>query len=481
MNTRQLSPIRTQRTPTMSFTPVSSRLLQRKCACGGMPGVSGECEECRKKKLQRPPSSLPTPFSVGHSPSTVSELPPIVHEVLHSPGRPLDPSTPAFMEARFGHDFSRTPVRAAGPGIPQAKLMIGQPNDQYEQEADRMASEIAGMSSSQIEPGSGEGQPGTCDSDRFTAGVTAQIPLGDWAGSPGGADPQAQSEEDQKDIGGGGFGLTPQDEAQFQAMRGHGQPLAAAERAFMEPRFGHSFSQVRVHNDAKANELAWGVGARAFTVGQDVVFREGEYSPGSADGRRLLAHELTHVLQQSPSGPQSKQSLAEPRVQRYLIGPPEFIGATTTTPETYGNCRAYNWVVDWSTTSLQDGFIIQEITNAGTITGCDGTNVTPPNTAHFWEAWPVTGGTVGDGGGDKWFRAARANTRGNWRLSGDAFAVSSLKSSWGFTAGGVRDANGLRSTTTGPNKDTELYQPSLSRTRGGVWNCCDGNNYHRAA
>src|SRR2546425_13179281 len=82
-------------------------------------------------------------------------------------------------------------------------------------------------------------------------------------------------------------------------LRSPGQPLDAGTRAFMEPRFGHDFSQVRVHTDSRAAESAQAVNALAYTVGRDVVFGEGEYEPGTSHGRRLLAHELTHVVQQA--------------------------------------------------------------------------------------------------------------------------------------------------------------------------------------
>jgi len=77
-----------------------------------------------------------------------------------------------------------------------------------------------------------------------------------------------------------------------------GRPLDAATRAFMEPRFGHDFSRVRVHTDARAGESAHAVEAKAYTVGTEIVFGVGRYAPHSSDGRRLLAHELTHVVQQ---------------------------------------------------------------------------------------------------------------------------------------------------------------------------------------
>jgi len=139
-----------------------SGLLQRKCACGGTPGPTGECEACRKKKLQRRPGNLPTPSSINHLRSSASEVPSIVHDVLRSPGQPLD----------------------------------------------------------------------------------------------------------------------------------------AATRSFMEPRFGHDFSRVHVHTDVKADESARAINALAYTVGGELVFRAGLYQPATSEGRKLVAHELTHLVQQ---------------------------------------------------------------------------------------------------------------------------------------------------------------------------------------
>jgi hypothetical protein len=81
-------------------------------------------------------------------------------------------------------------------------------------------------------------------------------------------------------------------------LNSSGRPLDAGTRAFMEPRFGHDFSGVRVHTDAKAAESAQAVNALAYTVGRDVVFGAGQYAPGTSEGKRLMAHELTHVVQQ---------------------------------------------------------------------------------------------------------------------------------------------------------------------------------------
>lgn len=85
------------------------------------------------------------------------------------------------------------------------------------------------------------------------------------------------------------------------AQRG-GQALPEALRAYFEPRFGQDFSQVRVHTDGQAAQAARGVQAKAYTTGRSIVFGEGQYAPGTTEGKRLLAHELTHVVQQSGQG-----------------------------------------------------------------------------------------------------------------------------------------------------------------------------------
>jgi hypothetical protein len=82
-----------------------------------------------------------------------------------------------------------------------------------------------------------------------------------------------------------------------EVLRSPGQPLDPTTRAFMEPRFGHDFSQVRVHTDGRAAESARAVNALAYTAGRAVVFATGRYAPFTARGQSLLTHELAHVVQ----------------------------------------------------------------------------------------------------------------------------------------------------------------------------------------
>lgn len=103
-----------------------------------------------------------------------------------------------------------------------------------------------------------------------------------------------------------------------EVLASPGRPLEPHARALMESRFGHDFSQVRVHSDAKAAESAESVGSLAYTVGQDVVFGPSRYAPHTAQGLRLLAHELTHTIQQSGFAP----SAGSPSHSCIVVEPP---------------------------------------------------------------------------------------------------------------------------------------------------------------
>lgn len=113
MNTRAQTP--RSAVARLSFTSVQPQLLQRKCACGGSSNLAGECKECASKRLQR--------SSLAQGKKRIEEgetAPPIVHEVLRSPGSPLDGTTRAFMESRFGHDFSRVRVHTDARAVESA-------------------------------------------------------------------------------------------------------------------------------------------------------------------------------------------------------------------------------------------------------------------------------------------------------------------------------------------------------------------------
>ena len=103
----------------------------------------------------------------------------------------------------------------------------------------------------------------------------------------------------QRSGGDDGFDLNNETSNRINQARGGGQTLDSAVQTQMSGAMGHDFSGVRVHNNAESDALNQQVGAKAFTTGQDIFFKQGEYNPGSGSGKELIAHELTHVVQQS--------------------------------------------------------------------------------------------------------------------------------------------------------------------------------------
>jgi hypothetical protein len=207
----------TTRKPTTSqksrHQPAHTSLLQRKCACGGTPGLTGECEECARKK-------------------------------------------------RLGL---------------RTKLTVSEPGDFYEQEADRIADAVMRMPDESVRRQDGQ--------------VNQTKPLS----------VQRMIDEDEEDLQrkpNGNKAIGPQLESQVGTI-GAGQPLPESEAAFFERRFNRSFDDVRIHTGPHVDRIANSINARAFALSNDIAFANGEYSPGSAESRRLIAHELTHTIQQT--------------------------------------------------------------------------------------------------------------------------------------------------------------------------------------
>ncbi|MDX1530151.1 MAG: DUF4157 domain-containing protein [Rhodothermales bacterium] len=167
-------------------------------------------------------------------------------------------------------------------------MKVNPPGDRYEREADRIADAVV--------RGPAEAPPAPLAVQRLPAGGVQRLAL-------------SALDEDEEELlqAKGASGrqprVAPGTAARIQELRGGGQPLPPPERRFFESRFGHDFGRVRVHTDARAAGLAHAVNALAFTVGRDVVFGSGAYAPGTDAGRRLIAHELTHVIQQGANGP----------------------------------------------------------------------------------------------------------------------------------------------------------------------------------
>ena len=191
----------------------------------------------------------------------------------------------------YGYRYAQRLVEAVNA---QAKLTVSDPNDVYEQEADRVAEEVSRSINTTVgrqvpdEEEELQMQEEEDEEVRTTPVLQRQV-------SEEEEELQAQLTE------GGPPSVSGYIESSINGARGGGHPLVDEVREPMERAFGADFSGVRAHTNAEADTLNRELSAKAFTTGHDVFFREGEYSPGSDSGRKLLAHELTHVVQQTGS------------------------------------------------------------------------------------------------------------------------------------------------------------------------------------
>lgn len=199
----------------------------------------------------------------------------------------------------------------------QPRLRIGAVNDRFEQEADRVADQVMRMPMTMPVAGSEPGISGLSPSgrsiQRMCPGCEDEIGVQRMTAG-GGAELDEEELVQPKEMPGAAPALSTSSEGAIRALSGGGGPLPASERAFFEPRFGQDFGGVRVHTGPAAHNAASAINARAFTLGSDIAFGRGKYAPGSSAGRRLLAHELTHVVQQLPGIARQQLPPRRPRV-----------------------------------------------------------------------------------------------------------------------------------------------------------------------
>jgi hypothetical protein len=345
--------------------------------CGGHPCPPEGCDlpvlqELRASQDAHSPQAAESSAATGGG-----RAPSLVREALATPGSGLDKSTRAFMEARFGHGFGTVRVHTGSKADDSAKavgaraytvgdhivfsagsyapatgagqltlahelthvvqqrqgpvdgttadggLRISHPSDRFEQEADRVARQVARPTADSTprirQPNS---EPGAAP-ERGTGARSVRAMIRNCVPTPavpagtallqrcGGrvCDCRPKADQDQRlpdqamrsgEAGSPGQ-LTPPWVTDI-LRRGTGRPLDTQVASQMDSAFNRSFAQVRVHTDALAAQSAAAVGAEAFTVGDDIVFAVGRYRPHSPSGARLLAHELTHVVQQRGPG-----------------------------------------------------------------------------------------------------------------------------------------------------------------------------------
>jgi len=210
---------------------------------------------------------------------------------------------------------------SAGPrlGSVQPKLEVSRPGDVYEREADEMAQLVA-RRATPASSAAGAVQRKVA-ARRSDASIQRRCPA---------CDEQIRRMPSTDEAGSAAEEVEPQ----LQAMLQGGEPMPSHVQRHFEPHFGTSFDHVRLHRDERADVLAQSLGAEAFTLGSHVAFRKGRYEPESSAGQKLLAHELTHVVQQTGertgAGAPAEDSAAAdvqrsvaPRVQRTLTVDPD--------------------------------------------------------------------------------------------------------------------------------------------------------------
>lgn len=201
-----------------------------------------------------------------------------VQRLLQSDAEKRNTVLTDLASSRFRHDFNRIPIHPLAVGAIQTKLSINTPGDEYEHEADRVADQVMRMPEQKLQR--------TC-----ACGGGCPVCQKEQTG-------QERARLQTKRLQSAGAGRTEAPPEIREVLAAPGQPLNSATREFMELRIGHDFSRVQIHADKQAAASAEAINARAYTVGHNIVFGHGEYNPSALSSRRLLAHELTHVVQQ---------------------------------------------------------------------------------------------------------------------------------------------------------------------------------------
>lgn len=283
-----------RKSPVVSSLSKGS-ILQRKCTSCGQHTDAEECQTCTKKRLSRHNSIAPSQSSYS---------------------LPLNSTS----NSGFTQDFSR--IRVSNDL--QAKLIVSKSDDIYEQEADRIAEEVVSTANS---------TPKLQPTAIFTNTIQKQEDISQNSEVEEEGVPEndldlgalEENEENEEGIIGDETGRPklesnasrPTKNSTIHLPSGTGQPLDTGVRQFMEQKIGHDFSQVHIHTGADAVESARQINAQAYTFKTDIFFNQGRYQPTSTAGLKLLAHELTHVVQQTGSA--SENSRVQSKIQRQVI------------------------------------------------------------------------------------------------------------------------------------------------------------------
>lgn len=325
--------IKAQSTSALTFASAETNLLQRRTSKTKhddrfglrtklMVNEPGDIYEREADRIANQVMAVPAHRGVTAAPTRVQRFsgqlnrqtdvaPGSVDSVLASPRRPLEPVLRQDMEQRFGHDFSRVRVHTGAAAEQSARevnanayttgqdIVFGA--DRFAtgtQEGRRLIAHelthvVQQLGSDGLRADESNEKRGLSHFTHTVSDCPAVAP-----------DNRLQA----KGVSDVASTVLPQVQSHITAMLSGGTPMPPLLRDYFEPRFGRNFSSIRLHTRDDAATSARDISARAFTIGQDIAFAEGEYRPDSREGKYLLAHELAHTVQQGASG--------EPRIQR---------------------------------------------------------------------------------------------------------------------------------------------------------------------
>ncbi len=303
-------------------------------------GLSVRAAKTKKNDV----SSGKTANSIRSAPSMNTDGNPAMDYILH-------------IQRTFGNRAASQLLRS---NFLQTKLNIGPANDKYEQEADRISERAVSMNETAVR---GEAQIG----NPLTGNPASQISRTPLVHSITPLQRKGQSEDEMQEkespeeemrgsflyrFGGNAeeekaqgkliqrtcescqkqYGeakqiqmqrkesqVTPSIETSINSAKGSGRSLSTGERSYFEPRFGADFGSVNIHTGGQANSMAKSVNARAFTVGNDIFFGSGQYNTSTSEGKKLMAHELTHTVQQGKGRVQRPATKLGPHIQRKIV------------------------------------------------------------------------------------------------------------------------------------------------------------------
>lgn len=358
---------------TAAFLPrVPNLFLQRKCACGASSGLTGSCSECEKKKMLGLP--LQTKLRINEPGDEYErEADRVADQVMRTAesnqeSKPSNFGGTALVQRRMAgtENIQRQGEAASGDGSTETVVQTEGGADKEEespcpswfndpQSISKRAAEHyvrndmtppsqAKVTSIDCEPPRANGNYGCYV--HFDDGLVIRVivrkrdivvgtaPINTWTPPPAtplcfydyacpeqdlvltkrecrSARPTGPTTIVQRAASQGGARSMDASPLVGNVLASAGQPLDSDARRFFAVRFGHDFANVRVHADAAAAESARSVNALAYTVGRDIVFGAGQYAPNTSAGKRLLAHELTHVVQQGGGSLEASEATAE--------------------------------------------------------------------------------------------------------------------------------------------------------------------------